>query len=123
MAEKHPVEPVDEEEEVEEPVQPRSEKQRLHLIHIKRTLLACFLGIVVGLISFVAAGANITGLSDYTLLGLLLMFAAIVIQRHILLFAKLDSPKLGAKGWLFQGFMTFAFWFITWTLFLTAGVI
>lgn len=122
MAESKPAETV-EEEEVPEPKRTRSDKQREHLLHIKRTLIACFMGIAVGAISFFAVGPNFSGLTDYTLLGLLLMFAGIVLQRHILTIARLGTPKLGAKGWLYQGFMTFAFWFITWTLFLTSGVI
>jgi len=121
MAESKPAETV-EEEEVPEPKRTRSDKQREHLLHIKRTLIACFMGIAVGAISFFAVGPNFSGFSDYTLLGLLLMFAGIVLQRHILTIARLGTPKLGAKGWLYQGFMTFAFWFITWTLFLTSGV-
>ncbi len=122
MAEMNPAETV-EEEEVPEPKRTKSEKQQEHLTHIKRTLIACFMGIIVGIISFLAVGTNYAGLTDYTLLGLLLMFAGIVLQRHILMITRLGTPKLGAKGWLYQGFMTFAFWFITWTLFLTAGVV
>jgi PKD repeat protein len=32
------------------------------------------------------------------------------------------STKLGAKDWIYQGFMTFAFWFMTWTILLSAMV-
>jgi hypothetical protein len=49
------------------------------------------------------------------------MIAGIVVQRHIFMLLRLDSDKMGFKNWFYQGFMTFAFWFITWTLLLTKG--
>jgi PKD repeat protein len=35
---------------------------------------------------------------------------------------RIDSAKLGAKDWFYQGFMTFAFWVMTWTILLSAMV-
>jgi hypothetical protein len=32
----------------------------------------------------------------------------------------MNTGNLGTKDWFYQGFMTFAFWFMTWTLLLTA---
>jgi hypothetical protein len=32
---------------------------------------------------------------------------------------RLGPASLGKKDWFYQGFMTFAFWFITWTLLLS----
>jgi PKD repeat protein len=31
----------------------------------------------------------------------------------------MDTGKLGGKDWFYQGFMTFAFWLMTWTILLT----
>jgi hypothetical protein len=31
----------------------------------------------------------------------------------------MDTTKLGAKDWFYQGFMTFAFWFMSWTILLS----
>ncbi|NTV01144.1 MAG: hypothetical protein HGA55_08530, partial [Methanoregulaceae archaeon] len=45
----------------------------------------------------------------------------IVVQRHIFMFTKLEPESLGKKDWVYQGFMTFAFWFITWTVLLTGS--
>jgi len=44
-----------------------------------------------------------------------------VVQRHIFMFTKLEPESLGKKDWVYQGFMTFAFWFITWTVLLTGS--
>ena len=49
----------------------------------------------------------------------MLMLACIVIQKHLFILLGMDTSKLGGKDWLYQGFMTFAFWFMTWTILLT----
>ena len=99
-----------------------AEKAKEHLLKIKRSLTACIMGIVTGVISFlVTSPSQVIGFQAYTFLGLLIMFAGIVVQRHIFMFMHLEPENLGKKDWLFQGFMTFAFWFITWTILLTGA--
>jgi hypothetical protein len=99
-----------------------AEKQKEHLLKIKRSLLACIMGLVTGVISFlVISPSDIVGFQSYTVFGLLVMFAGIVIQRHLFVFAHLEPGTLGKKDWLYQGFITFAFWFITWTILLTSA--
>ncbi|MDD1716355.1 MAG: hypothetical protein LUQ01_05095 [Methanolinea sp.] len=97
-------------------------KRKEHMVKIKRTLIGCILGILTGVISFIVVDrSQILGFNSYTMLGLLIMVAGIVVQRHIFLLLHLGSVKMGAKDWFYQGFMTFAFWFITWTILLTGG--
>jgi PKD repeat protein len=50
----------------------------------------------------------------------MLMLAGIVIQKHIFTLMGMDTGKLGGKDWFYQGFMTFACWFMTWTILLTS---
>ena len=50
----------------------------------------------------------------------MLMLAGVVLQKHIFMLSGMNTAKLGAKDWFYQGFMTFAFWFMTWTIMLTA---
>jgi heme/copper-type cytochrome/quinol oxidase subunit 4 len=96
------------------------EKQEQHIQRIKRTAIACFMGIIAGVISFlVVPPGQVTGLSNYLLLAIFIMLAGVVVQRHLFVLLKLNKPKLGNKDWVFQGFMTFAFWFITWSLLLS----
>jgi len=100
----------------------REEKQKEHILRIEKTLLACIIGIVTGIISFfVVSPSQILGFQSYTILALLIMIAGIVVQRHLFMLLGLGSQKMGAKDWLYQGFMTFAFWFITWPILLTRG--
>lgn len=101
----------------------RSEKQRAHLNRIARTLAACFIGMIAGGLSFALGGTpNENMVQPNALLGLVILAAAIVIQRHLFVLLRLDTPELGAKDWFYQGFMTFALWFMTLTILLTTSV-
>jgi len=98
-----------------------AEKQAEHIERIKRTLIACLLGMATGVISFLSGGTpNAQGLQNNALLGFMLMLAGIVIQKHIFILLHMDTSKLGAKDWFYQGFMTFALWFMTWTILLSS---
>jgi hypothetical protein len=97
------------------------EKQAEHIGRIKRTLIACLLGIFVGILSFYTGGIpDAAGLQTNGLLAFMLMLAAIVIQKHIFMFTGIDTAKLGSKDWFYQGFMTFALWFMTWAILLSS---
>ncbi len=110
-----------EEKPVVKKVKTREDKQAEHIARIKRTLVACLLGIGTGIISYIAGGtpdaAGLQGSVD--LLALMLMLAGIVVQKHIFILLGMDTDKLGAKDWFYQGFMTFAFWFMSWAILLT----
>lgn len=110
---------------IEVPETPRKkltaeEKQVQHINRIKKTAIACFIGIITGCISFIIVpSTSLTGFNNYTMLALFLMLAGVVVQRHIFMLMKLTTPKMGNKDWLYQGFMTFAFWFISWSILLS----
>ncbi len=109
------------EQEQEQPVVSRKKKTKLekqadHIDRIKRTVVACLMGIFVGILSFFL---QMTVASDVGLLAFMLMLAGVVVQKHIFILMHLDTTKLGAKDWFFQGFMTFAFWFMSWTILLS----
>ena len=74
------------------------------------------------MLSFLSGGTPdpVTGLQNNGFLALMLMLAAIVIQRHIFMLLGMDTGKLGGKDWFYQGFMTFALWFMTWTILLSS---
>jgi len=110
--------------EEEQPVLSRKmksklEKQADHIVRIKKTLVACIAGIFVGILSYYL---QISVKNDIGLLAFMLMLAGVVLQRHIFALMRIDSAKLGAKDWFYQGFMTFAFWVMTWTILLSAMV-
>ena len=110
-----------EQPEVSKKEKTRADKQAEHIERIKRTLVACLLGIFTGILSFFSGGVpNTLGLQNNGLLGFMIMLAGIVIQRHIFTLLRMDTSRLGAKDWFYQGFMTFALWFLTWTILLSS---
>jgi hypothetical protein len=94
----------------------KAEKQAQHTDRLKRTAVACFAGILAGILAFLVDTKPPTG----TALGILLLLAAIVFQKYVFLALRMDYLGLSAKDWVFQGFMTFCFWFITWTILLSS---
>jgi hypothetical protein len=98
----------------------KADKQAEHIARIKRTLAASLIGIGTGAIAFSLGGtADAAGLQKDGFLGLMLMLAGIVIQKHLFILMGMDTDKLGWKDWFYQGFMTFAFWFMSWAILLT----
>jgi hypothetical protein len=99
----------------------KGERQAEHIERIKRTLVASLLGIFTGVLSFLSGGvADAHGFQNNGLLAFMMMLAGIVIQKHVFIFMGIGGSKLGAKDWFYQGFMTFALWFMTWTILLSS---
>lgn len=107
----------------ETPEEKRLRKKTEHVGRVIRTAIACGLGIVAGLTSFYLAGAMdpTTGIQPMPIIGLLVLLLAIVIQKTIFMVIKIDVSKLGKKDWFYQGFMTFATWFLSWTMMLSTS--
>ena len=103
----------------------RAEKQVEHRNRIKRTLVACFVGILVGGLSFYLSGTPdlATGLQENAIIGILLLAAGVVFQKYVFMFIGVDYMELSTKDWFYQSFMTFALWFMTWTILLTTTVL
>ncbi|HMA04659.1 MAG TPA: hypothetical protein VKO45_01905 [Methanomicrobiales archaeon] len=93
----------------------KAEKQAQHMDRLKKTAIACGMGILVGFLSF-----RIETPPTGTALGILFLLAGIVFQKYLFIALRMDYLGLTAKDWLYQGFMTFSLWFITWTILLSA---
>lgn len=102
----------------------REEKKIEHKKRIRRTFVACFLGVATGLLSFYLSGTPdpATGLQHNQIIGILLFMAGVVFQKHIFMLMKIDYTELTGKDWFYQAFMTFAFWFISWSTMLTTSM-
>ena len=48
----------------------------------------------------------------------LILALLIYVQKYIFPYLGIDSKRFGFKDWFFLAFMTFCFWFVTWTLLL-----
>ena len=98
----------------------KAEKKLEYNNRVIRTAIASFMGILMGILSFMLIGdPTSTAGEPKAILGWLFLLAGIVFQKHIFMIFKIDYTKLGGKDWFYQGFMTFAFWFISWTILLT----
>ena len=87
---------------------------------IIRTIIAVITGFVAGLICFITGGmATSPGGSASAFFSILILIAAIILQKSIFILLRMDPSRLEKKDWFYQGFMTFSFWFVTWTIFLT----
>lgn len=100
-----------------------SEKNTEQDEKIQRTLIACVMGLIAGVLSFYLTGDPATGLQPLALLGIFILLAGIVLQKHIFMVMHLDYTNLGTKDWFYQGFMTFALWFISWTVLLSTTLL
>ncbi len=86
---------------------PEKGKQATHVEGIKKTLLASLLGIIGGFLSYYAAS-----------FGIFIFIVVFYIQRPILPRLQIDVKEYQLKDWLYTAFMTFAFWFVCWTILL-----
>ncbi len=107
----------------ETPEEKKARKKAEHIDRVIRTAIAVVLGVVAGLASFYLAGTMdpTTGIQPMPVIGLLVLILAIVIQKTIFMLIKIDISKLGKKDWFYQGFMTFATWFLSWTIMLSTS--
>ena len=104
--------------------QTRIEKQVEHRDRIKRTLVACFMaswsGVFILPLRHARPGDRASGerYHRYTSPA-----AGVVFQKYVFMFIGVDYMELSTKDWFYQSFMTFALWFMTWTIFLTTTVL
>jgi len=84
------------------------EKRVTHIEGIKKTLLASLLGIFGGVLSFYAIPS----------FGILILLVVVYAQRLILPRIQIDLKEYQLKDWFYTAFMTFAFWFVSWTILL-----
>lgn len=99
---------------------PARDKHKEYRDRIVRTVVGCMMGMLAGIISF-AANSTMEGgdITSRSILGFIIMLATVILQKHVFFLMRCDGGGLTKKDWLYQGFMTFAFWFITWTLLMT----
>ena len=83
------------------------EKQTKHVEGIKKTLLSSLLGIAGGVLSYYAP--------PY---GILILLVVVYAQRLALPRIQIDTKEYRFTDWFFLVFMTFAFWFVSWTILL-----
>lgn len=109
----------------ETPEEKVARKTSEHVGRNIRTAIACFFGIIAGIASYFLAGtpSEIDGTQASPIIGILVLLVFIVIQKTVFIVIKIDVEKLGKKDWFYQGFMTFAVWYLTWTIILSTSLL
>jgi ferredoxin len=100
-------------------------KKTEHGERVVRTFIACVLGVIAGITSYFTAGAPDleTGIQTDPFIGIMILLVTVVLQRTIFILVKIDITKLGKKDWFYQTFMTFATWYLSWTIILSTSLL
>ncbi len=99
---------------------PETEEFDPYLRSVTVTTTATLMGIVAAVLSMLYATE---GTSPDTFMGGLFLLGAIAVQFPIYSVIGIDTAEFGTKDQLYIFFMTFALWFVTWTLLLTTGAL
>lgn len=100
------------------PEKSEEERKKEYMGGIKKTVIPGIFGIIGGFISFYLAGSVVGGVQPRAGFGLIILVSAVFIQKYIFPLVSIRAEELGAKDWLYIGFMTLAFWFVSWTFLL-----
>jgi hypothetical protein len=92
------------------------DRRARHRRSLKVTATAALAGVVAG----VATPMVTTGPSDR--LGLAVVLGAILAELGVMRLLGVDVEEFSTKDHLYIAFMTFALWFISYAIMLTAGV-
>ena len=75
---------------------------------------------IAGIGAAFGSNALASGATDFT--GLLVVAVAVLAQFPVLQALGIDRDELSGKDIAYIAFMTFALWFVSWGILLTAGV-
>jgi len=105
------------------PEKSEEERKKEHIDGIKKTIIPAVFGIIGGFISFYLAGEiGASGAQIRAGFGLIILVFTIFVQRFVFPLVSIPVGELGTKDWLYIGFMTLTFWFVSWTFLLNAGI-
>ncbi len=104
------------------PEKSEEERKKEHINGIKKTIIPGVFGVVGGFISFYLAGDVVGGVQPRAGFGLVILVFTIFVQRFVFPLVSIPVVELGTKDWLYIGFMTLTFWFVSWTFLLNASI-
>jgi len=91
-----------------------------HLRGVTVTTLACLAGVAAAFASGAVVGTTAAAAASTT--GVVILAVFVAAQFPVLKVVGVDVTDFGVKDYLYVAFMTFALWFITYTIMLTASV-
>ena len=91
------------------------DRRAAHRRSLKVTALASLAGVVAGVVSpMFTSGAADT-------MGVTIAAVAVLVSLGVMRLVGVDVEEFSTKDHLYVAFMTFALWFVTWTILLTTG--
>lgn len=93
--------------------QRKNEKILQHVEGIKKTITASLFGIAGGIVSY-----YLNVVSYGLIVGILILVILVYLQRQALPLIGVTVKEFRFNDWFYLGFMTFAFWFVSWTILL-----
>ena len=91
-----------------------------HVRGVTVTTLACLAGVAAAVVSATVLGTDPTAVGTTAQLAVVAGF--VLVQQPILYAIGVDVGDFGIKDNLYVGFMTFALWFLSYTVVLSTGV-
>ena len=91
-----------------------------HLRGVTVTTLACLAGVGATITSATVVGMSAEAATSQ--LSLVIVAAFVLVQYPVLYALSVDVTDFGIKDNLYVAFMTFALWFLTYTVLLSTGV-
>jgi hypothetical protein len=97
--------------EIKEPT--KEERTAFHIRGVKMVLVPSLMGAVAGVLSspYFLSPNSVT-------FSFLILAIAIYVQKFLFPLIGIKSAAFGFKDWFFLAFMTFCYWYITWTILL-----
>jgi hypothetical protein len=96
-------------------------QRQAHVLSVTRTGIAAFLGVAAAFGSWFITQDLTPAEAAMDQTAQLLVLAAVLIQPPLQRLLGIAKDDFGAKDFLFILFITFAMWFVTWTIILTSG--
>lgn len=96
-----------------------TDRRASHIRGLTVTTIAALAGIAAGLVSAAVVGSTAAVAGSNT--ALFIMGAFVLVQFGILRLIGVDVSDFSTKDYLYVAFMTFALWFVSWTILLTSG--
>ena len=87
----------------------REERIASHIKGIKMSVMPAVMGFIAGVLSSFLPAAQVS-------FSLPILLLAIYVQKYTLPIIGIESKGFGFKDWIYLGFLSFAYWYVTWTI-------
>jgi hypothetical protein len=95
-------------------------QRQAHVLAVTRTGIAAFLGVAAAFGSWFLTQDMTAAAASKDQTAQLIVLGAVVVQPFLQQLLGIYKDDFGAKDFLFILFVTFAMWFVTWTIILTS---